>query len=235
VFKGAISYLEFNPSWTIPPGIIKRSILPGLKKDPGYLDKKGYQLLTLEGAPVDPKAIDWNAIRGFPYLVRQPPGRDNALGLVKFMFPNPHFVFLHDTNHRDLFDQSRRTFSSGCVRVRNPLDLAERLLTGQNGWSRAKIDKVITSGKTTRVDLQKPMRIIINYGTARVAEKGGPVQFLPDIYDRDATVLAALNGEFRLHHNQLDPQPSAARYSGAKPPTRLASSIQHRRTQPQHE
>jgi murein L,D-transpeptidase YcbB/YkuD len=132
-------------------------------------------------------------------MVRQPPGPDNALGQVKFMFPNPHFVFLHDTNHRELFDRSKRSFSSGCIRVRNPFELAERLLAGQGEWTREKIDTVVASGRTTRVNLNRPMRIIIAYNTARVPTEGSQVHFRPDIYKRDAKVLAALDGAFRLH------------------------------------
>jgi len=201
VFQDKIRYLDFNPTWTIPPGILRRSILPKLKKDPDYLDKKGYLLLTRNGERVDPKTVDWASLKGFPYMVRQPPGPDNALGLVKFMFPNPHFVFLHDTNHRELFDRTGRTFSSGCVRLQNPFDLAERLLATQDGWDRKKIDQVIASGKTTRVNLKEPMRIIIAYGTAVVRD--GKVYFREDIYKRDAKVLDALNGKFRVRKQDV--------------------------------
>jgi murein L,D-transpeptidase YcbB/YkuD len=194
VFSDEIEYLDFNPTWTIPPGIIKRTIIPGLRKDSGYLDKKGYALLTPDGTPVDPRSVDWQNLKGFPYLVRQPAGPDNALGLVKFMFPNPHFVFLHDTNHRELFDHPRRLFSSGCIRVKDPFELAERLLQDKEGWDRDRIDDVIASGVTTRVRLDQPMRIIIAYGTA--AARDGQVMFKEDIYKRDPGVLAALNGEF---------------------------------------
>lgn len=94
VFKGKLKYLEFNPTWTIPPGIIRRSILPGLQKDSGYLDKKGYLLLDFKGNKVNAHSIDWKKVKGFPCMVRQPAGKNNALGLVKFIFPNSHFVFL---------------------------------------------------------------------------------------------------------------------------------------------
>ncbi len=196
VFKDQIDYIDFNPTWTIPPGILRRTVIPGLKKDPAYLDKKGYQLLTLEGKNVDPASVDWANLRGFPYVVRQPPGPNNAMGLVKFMFPNPHFVFLHDTNRRDLFDRHQRTFSSGCIRVREPLDLAERLLRGQAGWDRSRIHDVIASGRTTRVNLDKPMPIIIGYGTAMSGNEG--VNFRPDVYERDARVLKALDSPFSV-------------------------------------
>jgi len=153
---------------------------------------------------VDPKTVDWQALKGFPYIVRQPAGPNNALGQVKFIFPNPHFVFLHDTNHRDLFDRSTRTFSSGCIRVRNPFDLAERLLADKEGWDRQRIDAVIASGKTTRVNLNKPMRVFVVYNTARVPAEDGQVHFRVDVYDRDASVLKALNGPFRLHKREAE-------------------------------
>jgi len=201
IFKDEIRYLVLNPTWTIPPGIMRRTILPNLKKDPGYLNSNGYQLLTRNGQRVDPYSVDWNAKSSVPYMVRQPSGKDNALGLVKFMFPNKHHVFLHDTNHRELFARQVRTTSSGCIRLRNPFDLAERLLAGQ-GWSRARIDKVVRSGKTTRVNLEKPMRILIFYSTAW-SEIDGKVRFKQDIYKRDPKVLKALNGPFRFHKKDL--------------------------------
>jgi len=196
IFKDKIEYLDFNPTWTIPRGIIKRAIQPGLRKDPEYLVKKGYDLLTLDGKPADSLAVDWAAIKGFPYMVRQPPGPDNALGLVKFMFPNSHSVYLHDTNHRELFVRTKRTFSSGCIRVQNPFNLAQKLLADKKGWGRDKIDKIIASGKTTRVRLQRPLRIIIGYRTAFANSK--EVSFREDIYNRDQGVLTALNGNFKL-------------------------------------
>lgn len=198
VFGGEITYLEFNPTWTIPPGILRKSVIPGLKKDPGYLDERGYHLLSRDGKRIDPHTVDWANLKGFPYIVRQPAGPDNALGQVKFIFPNPHFVFLHDTNHRDFFDQTKRTFSSGCIRVRNPFDLAERLLSSQ-GWDRTRIDELVESGKTKRVTLDEPMRVFVVYNTARVPHAQGQVHFRPDVYQRDAPVLAELESPFRLH------------------------------------
>lgn len=201
IFKDKIQYLDFNPTWTIPPGIINRTIKPNLKKDSTYLKKKGYELYSLEGNPIDAEAIDWASIKGFPYVVRQPPGPNNAMGLVKFMFPNPHFVFLHDTNHRELFGRTSRTFSSGCIRVRNPFDLAEKLLANQGDWDREKIDKAIASGKTTRVNLDKAISIIIGYRTAFAV--GDKVHFQQDIYNRDPGILMVLKDDFRLRKQDL--------------------------------
>lgn len=198
VFKGEIKYIEMNPTWTLPPSILNDSVIPALRKDPSYLDRKGYQLLTLEGERVNPLNVNWAELKGFPYLVRQPAGPDNALGLVKFLFPNRHYVYLHDTNHRELFSQAKRTSSSGCIRVRNPFDLAERLLEPVPGWTRDRIDTVVASGETTRVNLERPMRILIAYNTARVPSQTSQVHFHPDIYSRDARVLAALDGPFQL-------------------------------------
>ncbi len=206
IFKDKIEYLVFNPTWTVPPGILRRSILPGLKKDPGYLDAKGYQLLSSSGDPLDPYSINWKGMSHFPYVVREAPGKNNALGLVKFMFPNKHHVFLHDTNHRNYFSRKVRTTSSGCIRLHNPFDLAERLLADQ-GWNRARIDRVIRSGKTTRVNLKKPMRILIFYSTA-YADDNGNVTFKNDIYKRDARILDALNGPFRFHQVDAAGRPS---------------------------
>ena len=195
VFKDSIRYLEFNPTWTIPPGILQRIVLPNLKEDPDYLEKKGYLLLQQDGTPVDPKNVDWPSMSYIPYMVRQPAGEDNALGLVKFMFPNKHLVYLHDTNHKELFDERQRTFSSGCVRINNALELAEKLLARQEGWDRERIDSILASGETTRVNLEKPLRIIIAYNT--VAAHGDIIHFKPDIYNRDPAVLQRLNGDFK--------------------------------------
>jgi murein L,D-transpeptidase YcbB/YkuD len=196
IFKDRVRYIDFNPTWTIPPGILKRTVLPELKKNPGYLGKMGYKLLSRDGKELDPHSIDWKSMSSIPYSVVQEPGDKNALGRVKFMFPNKYSVFLHDTNHRELFAKQVRTTSSGCIRLKSPFDLAERLLAGQ-GWNRARIDKVLASGKTTRVNLEKPMRILIFYSTAFADEVG--VHFKDDIYKRDPRVLAQLNGPFRFH------------------------------------
>jgi L,D-transpeptidase YcbB len=197
VFKDELEYLEFNPTWTIPPSIIKRKILPNLRKDPGYLDKKGYLLLDFNGKRVNPHKIDWKNLKGFPYMVRQPAGKNNALGLVKFIFPNPHFVFLHDTNHRELFDRHTRTFSAGCIRIEKPFELAEQLLATTPGWDRKKIDLLVASGKTKRIHPKDKVPVLITYTTVGVDEQG-KARFKPDIYNRDNAVLAGLNGQIKV-------------------------------------
>ncbi len=197
VFKGKLDYLEFNPTWTVPPSIIKRTILPGLLKDSGYLGKKGYLLLDFDGNKIDPHSIEWDKIKGFPYMVRQPAGKNNALGQVKFIFPNPHFVFLHDTNHRELFARNTRTFSAGCIRVENPFELSEQLLMTTPDWNRKNIDQLVASGQTKRIHPKDKVSVLITYTTVGM-DKEGKALFKPDIYHRDNAVLAGLNGKMKI-------------------------------------
>jgi murein L,D-transpeptidase YcbB/YkuD len=197
VFKDTMRYLDFNPTWTIPPGILRRSTLPAIRKDPSYLQRSNMTVLTTSGKVVDPSTIDWAATtKGFPYMIRQEPGPDNALGRVKFMFPNKYMVYLHDTPSKGLFARSQRTFSSGCIRVQNPFDLAELLLDDQ-GWDRARIDQVLASNKTTRVNLEEPIPVLLLYWTAEVDEEG-TVFFRKDVYNRDAPIIKGLDESFRV-------------------------------------
>lgn len=197
IFTDQIRYVEFNPTWTIPPGILRNEILPKLRADPAYLVSKGYDLFGANGRKLDSTAIDWSAVnaRRFPYRVVQPPGPTNALGLVKFMFPNKHNVYLHDTPSRELFSKTGRAFSHGCVRVQDPMKLAEVLLGHRNGTSRTEIDRIVASGKLTRINLNEPVRVAILYWTADPIWEGG-IRFYEDVYQRDGRILAALDGPF---------------------------------------
>lgn len=206
IFRDQIEHVIFNPTWSVPPGINRRTILPSLKLDASYLDKKGYELLDEKGKPIDPYSIDWESLSKMPFTVRQPPGNGNALGLVKFMFPNKFSVFLHDTNHRDLFTKQERTTSNGCIRLRDPFYLAEHLLARQ-GWDRARIDKVLATGKTTQTNLETPLPILVQYSTAVAAEN--EVSFREDIYKRDAQLLAALDGPFQPALSELPKEAQA--------------------------
>ncbi len=208
IFRDQIEHIDFNPTWSVPPGIKKRQILPSLKIDSSYLDKKGYQLLDDYGNKIDPHDIDWDDVKEMPYIVRQPPGWSNALGKVKFMFPNKHSVFLHDTNHRDYFARQTRTTSSGCIRLNNPFEFAELLLERQDGWNRERIDQLLATNRTTRVNLDKPLPILIQYSTVSATEY--EVKFRADIYNRDNKLLAALNKSFELHLPDL-PENTQAR------------------------
>jgi len=197
IFRDNIEYLVLNPTWTVPPTIMAKDILPAVRKNPDYLRQRNLSVLTPDGQVVNPASINWQAVtaKRFPYILRQQPGPQNAMGQIKFMFPNEHLVYLHDTPSRALFAQSERTFSSGCIRVERPLELAEILLAGQSGWDRAAIDKVLQSKVTKTVRLAKQVPILIMYLTA-LAEPDGQVHFYRDVYKRDTALLRALDGKF---------------------------------------
>jgi murein L,D-transpeptidase YcbB/YkuD len=194
-----MTYLVLNPTWTVPRSIIRDEMLPEMKADPGYLSARNLDLFDQEWRRLDPAMLDWENVSAgaFPYYVMQRPGPGNALGTVKFMFPNAHSVYLHDTPSPELFSRSRRTFSHGCVRVQNPLEFAVRLLEDQPDWTRDAIERAIDAGQTTTVYLTTPVRVVILYRTAEPAD-GGRVRFYEDIYARDPAVLAALDSDFRL-------------------------------------
>ena len=197
IFRDQIEHIDFNPTWSVPPSIKKLNILPSLQIDSSYLVKKGYDLLDEQGRRVDARDIDWDDVTDMNYTVRQPPGRSNALGKVKFMFPNKHSVFLHDTNQRYKFAKKKRTTSHGCIRLQNPFDFAELLLQQKEGWDRERIDNLNASNRTTTVKLDKPLPILIQYKTVTVT--GDKVIFREDIYKRDRRHLAALDKPFKLH------------------------------------
>lgn len=201
IFTADMKYVVLNPTWTIPPGIFKRDTLPKLKEDAtGYLTEKNMKLIdNKSGKEVDPSAIDWASAtpRNFPYQVVQQPGPDNALGQAKFIFPNPHYVFLHDTNHREHFDDKVRTFSSGCIRIEHPMEFA-RLLLDDPDWDDAAIQSVIETGQTKTVYLNEPLPVFILYWTVDPLTEDGVPRFLPDVYDRDDRIFTALEAPFRF-------------------------------------
>ncbi|MGI9374180.1 MAG: L,D-transpeptidase family protein, partial [Hyphomicrobiales bacterium] len=172
--------------------IATKELLPKLKSNP-YALGPTYELLQ-KGQPVDFGAVDWSQLsrRNFPYTIRQKPGPKNALGRVKFIFPNKHNIYLHDTPSRSLFARSKRAFSHGCIRVGRPLDLTEQLLAAAPGkWTRKKIDTVVASQKRTRVNLTEPLPVHLTYSTAFRGPSGG-VNFRADIYGRDKKLYRAL-------------------------------------------
>lgn len=193
VFRSSIAYLEFNPTWTVPPTILANDVLPAIRRDPGYLARRNMRVLTFQGQPVDPRTIDWNRYRGrnFPWMIRQDPGPDNALGQVKFMFPNAHMVYLHDTPERALFARPERAFSSGCIRVEQAHRLAELLLEAE-GRDSAAVQSLFEEARTRRVALANPVPVLLYYWTVTF-DGDGSVIFKRDIYDRDPPLLAALD------------------------------------------
>jgi len=196
VFRADMTYLEFNPTWTVPPTILAKDILPAVRKDPGYLKKRNIRVIDSKGKVVNPESINWSKYTGnnFPYQLRQDPGPGNALGQVKFMFPNKHLVYLHDTPSKNLFDRESRAFSSGCVRIENPFEFAQLLLGKE--WDAKRIDEIIKSKKTTTVKLTKPVPVILFYLTA-LPEFDGGFHFRNDVYSRDEAVLEDLNAAFK--------------------------------------
>jgi murein L,D-transpeptidase YcbB/YkuD len=198
VFKSEITYVVFNPTWTIPPGILAKDTLPAVKRDPGYLTRHRIRVIDGNGQEVSPWSVDWSRYRNsVPYQLRQDPGPDNSLGLVKIMFPNPYLVYLHDSPAKALYDRDERAFSSGCIRVARPFELTELLLNDPVQWNAESIETVIKGGQTRTVNLAKPIPVLILYWTAQPTPDG-QIIFRTDVYGRDAPTLAALDSDFRL-------------------------------------
>jgi murein L,D-transpeptidase YcbB/YkuD len=189
VFTATMSYVVMSPYWNIPPSIARNETIPAIKRNPGYLERSRMEVVNSAGVAVPESSINWSA-RPFPYLIRQKPGPDNALGLVKFMFPNPNNVYLHDTPAKQLFDREVRTFSHGCIRMQNPKDFAD-LLLGPLGWSPERVKDAMNQPKEQIVNLNKKIPVVIAYLTFFVDSKG-KAQFKQDVYNRDSEVLSLL-------------------------------------------
>ncbi len=193
IFTSKIQYVVFNPTWTLPYSIASKEILPHLKRDSHYLQNRNMTLLK-GGSEIDPNHVDFSQYseRYFPYTIRQEPGPHNALGRMKFIFPNHFSVYLHDTPSKSYFEQSQRAFSHGCVRVQNPQILAEQLL-GNKGFDGAKISDVLKSEKTQTVYLKEPMPVMLMYWTCYESKRDGRMYFYRDIYGRDSKILHELS------------------------------------------
>lgn len=203
LFRSTLTYLDLNPTWTVPPTVLEEDLLPELRRNPQHLAEKGMQVIDYQGNPVDADSIDWRRYTGhsFPWLIRQQPGPKNALGRIKFMFPNRHSVYLHDTPSKALFARAERAFSSGCIRIENPYELAELLLKG-NGWDRGRLMHAVDSLQTRSVTLQQPVAILLTYWTAAVNDDG-TILFNRDIYARDPPVIRGLAEPFRFREREL--------------------------------
>lgn len=191
-FSARMSYLVVNPWWEVPRRLAVEDKLPLFRKDPAAFAQQGFQLLDAGGAPVDADGIDWAALnrQQFPYRLRQAPGALNALGRVKLMFPNRHDVYLHDTPNRGLFNRSRRNFSSGCVRVEDPLALSAWVLGDSDGAALTQLSAAVDSGRETTIRLRRPVMVHLQYLTAVVVD--GEVRFVHDVYGRDPALVALL-------------------------------------------
>ena len=198
VFKSKIKYIVFNPTWTVPPTILEEDILPRIKKNPGYLSKMKISVIDRNGLTVDPSSVNWSKYsKNVPYTLRQEPGPHNALGRIKFIFPNKHFIYLHDTPSRSLYGRKDRAFSSGCIRVEKNIELAEILLNDPENWNRKRIQELLDTNKTQRVNLPKPKSVMLLYLTVWFDENDNFI-FMRDVYERDPAVLEGLNEEFTI-------------------------------------
>jgi murein L,D-transpeptidase YcbB/YkuD len=192
-FRADMKYLVINPDWTVPPTILAQDVLAGMRRGENTIARKGLTILDRQGRRVDPESIDWATATAanFPYTLRQPPGPDNALGRVKFVFPNEYDIFLHDTPSQELFGHDKRTFSSGCIRVERALELADLLLADQEAWSPDRIRLAVQTGDEQVVNLRQPLPVLIVYWTVSVGQTG-EAKFMRDVYGLDAAVLRAL-------------------------------------------
>jgi len=202
-YRDDIQYLVLNPTWTVPPGVLAKTVLPAAQADPDYFKKKNLRVIDPSRGEIDPKKVDWSSHTAddFPYVLRQDPGPNNALGAVKFMFPNQYHVYLHDTPNQSGYDARQRAMSWGCVHVFEPLELAEKLIANPARWNLAAIEKQVASKKSETVYLDDPVPVLLLYWTVTVA-KGGPVEFIPDVYGRDAAVLRALEKAPKLRNEK---------------------------------
>ncbi len=192
VLTSQISELVLNPYWNVPTSITKNEIIPKLHEDPEYLSNNNMRIISNfdnKNINIDPKLVDWENVNqeNAPIRIRQDPGKKNALGRVKFIFPNNHRVYLHDTPSRSLFAQNSRAFSHGCVRVENPFEFAKVLISNSEYWTNEKFDYYSNRSQTKTVKLDKPIPIHITYMTAW-ADEQGVINFRPDIYKQDSQI-----------------------------------------------
>ncbi|HWB87203.1 MAG TPA: L,D-transpeptidase family protein [Bryobacteraceae bacterium] len=188
IFEAEMKYLIFRPYWEVPRSILRAELLPKIEKDTSYFVKHGYEVVNANSTVISKGALDeeiLGALRAGKLRIRQVPGPENALGSVKFVFPNPHNVYLHGTPSTELFARFRRDFSHGCIRVEKPAELAAWVLRDKPEWTRKRILDAMNGSQTLQVTIPKPIPVVIVYATA-VAEESGEVDFFEDIYGQDA-------------------------------------------------
>lgn len=188
-FHDQMETVVFNPSWGVPPSIIRNEMLPILRRDPSYLDRLGYRVVGRNGQIVRSSSVNWSAYgKGVPFSIQQPPSDDNALGEIKFLFPNSHSIYFHDTPARSLFARTARAFSHGCVRVENPRLFAETLL----GLSAGEVAKRIDSGRSQSAKVKADIKVHITYFTAW-PDQNGKIVYYDDVYGRDQRMETAFS------------------------------------------
>ncbi|MBS4039771.1 MAG: L,D-transpeptidase family protein [Flavobacteriales bacterium] len=181
VLSSKITHVVWNPTWTVPPTILKEDVVPAASKNRGYFAGKNIQIFDGQGNRVPPS--EWNPSKFRSYRYVQSPGNSNSLGLVKIMFPNQHSVYLHDTNTRNAFGLDQRSLSSGCVRVQDPTEFTSYLLQDIAEWNQEKLEEILASGKTTQINLKRQIQVHLWYWTAWMQD--GKPQFRDDIYGWD--------------------------------------------------
>lgn len=186
LFESHLASVVLNPTWTVPRSIASEELLLSIQRDPGFLERGGFDVFGADGAPVDPAQVEWASLHAdhFPFTLVQRPGPLNELGRVKFIVPNPYGVCLHDTPSRHLFGSSSRALSHGCIRLHRPLDFALQVLAAE-GWSRQQIEAGLASQVTQTIALKSPLPVVVGYLTAAV-DADGTVYFYRDIYGLDA-------------------------------------------------
>jgi len=189
-----MEYVIFRPYWEVPYSITKNEMIPHIVRDPGYLAQKGFEVVDgkqnlISGGAVAPEVLE--QLRAGKLFIRQKPGPNNALGSVKFVFPNSYNVYMHDTPATEFFAKSRRDFSHGCIRLEKPADLAAWVLRDNPGWTPERIHEAMNGDKPQQVNLAHPIPVLILYATVIVLEDG-VVHFYDDIYGHDASLEKVL-------------------------------------------
>jgi L,D-transpeptidase YcbB len=194
IFNNELSLIVFNPYWNVPRSIMANEIIPKIKKDPGYLSRQNMEVFNSSGQVISSENINWFAYSGrdFPWNIRQRPGSNNALGKVKFLFPNEHSIYLHDTPSKNLFLEPVRAFSHGCIRVQEPVKLAEFLLNDYPDWNLDRIKTTMQQSKEVSVRVSPKVPVFIAYFTAWV-DRDGNIHFRDDIYGHDRNLFNLLS------------------------------------------
>jgi murein L,D-transpeptidase YcbB/YkuD len=193
VFSDEMEFVVFNPYWNVPESILMKEMLPAARRNPDFFARNRLEVVWQGRRTVDPYMIDWDNVNPQKVGLRQVPGPSNALGVVKFLFPNKHSVYMHDTPTKNLFNQSSRAFSHGCMRVRNPVKFAE-LLLGEQGWSPAKVRNALDTTEDYQVPLERKVPVHIMYFTLW-ADKSGRLQEFADVYSYDDQLKVAMKLE----------------------------------------
>ena len=192
ILESKITNLNLNPYWHAPASIVRKDIIPLMRKNPKYLEESNIHIYDGQGNEIPPETIDWNTDEAVKYLFRQDPGKNNAMASVKINFPNPHAVYMHDTPQQGLFSNLMRFDSSGCVRVQNVRDLIVWISRNEAGWDRQRIEQVIASRQRQDIDLTDPVPVYFTYITAWATDPN-VVQFRDDIYHRDGAEQLAMS------------------------------------------